>query len=113
MKKNNDLEAHQRVRGLREFLNITRKDFSKLFEIRESRIENVEKGNAKVYQEDLELIANVLPEFLHYLVYGGDIDYKQLKKNKSLAAKILVARIEDNELPIGYGFSKSIINAPK
>ncbi|MET0106726.1 MAG: hypothetical protein ABW072_16560 [Sedimenticola sp.] len=59
-----------RVRPLREFLNLGRAEFAGLTGIKKHTLIQIEKGNQRATEELIEGIGKHWPEYLHWLVTG-------------------------------------------
>lgn len=66
-----DLEtANQRIRALRQALQMTRIEFCEQTGMKLTTLENIEKGRQKVHDEHFQAIARHWPEYLFWLVTG-------------------------------------------
>jgi transcriptional regulator with XRE-family HTH domain len=59
-----------RIRVLREFLGLTRREFAERCGLKRDTIDNIEKGNQKVNEDHIEAITSQWPEFAYWLVTG-------------------------------------------
>lgn len=64
------MSIYQRVRELRESLNLDRTAFSDKCKIKKKTIENIENNIQKINGDHIEAINNAYPEYAYWLTTG-------------------------------------------
>jgi transcriptional regulator with XRE-family HTH domain len=97
-----------RIRGFRELIGHTRKDFAEIIGVDPQRLRNVENGSAKANEDYIEAITVLFPEFVHWIAYEGEIDFKALQESQTALVRLAAARIEAGLIPEGYFLEENI-----
>lgn len=67
------LTVADRIRTMREFLSLTRRQMSEKTGIKQSRLVDMEHQKQRVMGEDIEKICQDYPEYADYISYGGPV----------------------------------------
>lgn len=67
------LTVADRIRTMREFLSLTRRQMSEKTGIKQSRLVDMEHQKQRVMGQDIEKICQDYPEYADYISYGGPV----------------------------------------
>ena len=73
MNLTDEYEINHRVKNLREWLNLSRDEFSKKTSIGSTQLANIEQRKQKAYAWHIQAIAKEWPEYAYWLITGGTI----------------------------------------
>lgn len=101
------LSAGKRLQGLRVLLRLNQNEFADILGVKLSRLQNVEKGTAKMSETEFAGTA-LFPAFSHYLTHEGEISLSDLKKSKNRLEQVAYSNIKAKFVPTGYLFEEKI-----
>lgn len=94
----NQMTAADRLKQLRELMGLQREDFAKLLGMEFSRYKNLELKRGRINEEEFAAIGAVLPDFLHWIICAGDLEWEALQSSQSVWTKLIGARIEAGQV---------------
>ncbi|WP_331352605.1 hypothetical protein [Cellvibrio sp. UBA7671] len=89
----------KRLKAARILMGLTRGKFATLTGLEYLRLTNVERGNARMYVDDVITIANTFPELTDWIIFSKPLDSEAIKKSENQYMKILFANYEVSGLP--------------
>lgn len=102
MSKALKMKAGDRIRLLRQTINLTKKEFGALVDIEIYRLGNVESSRAKTGEDELAKICRKFPELTAWLVYEGDISLNAARDSKEPLVRLFCAQIDAKLRPDGF-----------
>ncbi|NRB42435.1 MAG: helix-turn-helix transcriptional regulator [Pseudomonadales bacterium] len=100
--------AGERLQGLRELTGLTQAQFAEMLDINYVRLRNIEQKKARMAEDEFAKIGALLPEFIFWLTFEGDINMDDLKNSTENLCKLAAAKIEAGQIPKGYHLEDKI-----
>lgn len=80
-------------------MGISRSDFAEILGIKYLRLVTIENDRGRMSVDDLEPVARLYPELLHWLVLSTPLDPSTLQKSTNKNIQLLADNLETHGLP--------------
>lgn len=88
------ISAGARLKIIREKLGLPREKFSELTGVGYLRLVTIENEKGRMSTDDLELVAKLFPELLHWLILGTAVKVETFEQSESLYLKKLALTLK-------------------
>lgn len=89
----------ERLKAARLLMGLTRGKFASITGLDYLRLSNVERGNARMYVDDVITIAKTFPELTNWIVFSAPLDSDELKRSRNQHIMRLFTNYELAGLP--------------
>lgn len=89
----------ERLKAARLLMGLTRGKFASITGLDYLRLSNVERGNARMYVDDVITIAKTFPELTNWIIFSAPLDSDELKRSRNQHIMRLFTNYELAGLP--------------
>lgn len=104
--------AGDRIRAIREVLNLTQSEFADEIGVPYVRLRNCESQGVFVTEKEFSAICTILPEVSEFLTHGGNLSIPRLMRSNSERAIQLGKRLGAGVRPKCMHINSYIIDEP-